>query len=145
MSFKEIDSTKNDASLFPGKILLYGFEDTIEKEFFESFLKKYTTKEIFFIPNNLIFEKVGFLAGVSGFETNSTSISTDKNLPDFKFMMLSGFSEQELYSLITSFKSENVKRPITATMTETNQDWVFADLLEEVYTEHQMMTARNKN
>ncbi len=135
MSLEKIDLKNNERPDEPHKILIYGYKEE-ERIGLRDFFKK-INKDVFFVEKYLLHEKVCDLISKDSFHAMDKSLN--ENFPDVKFMLLSGFSNKELNDLFSLFKSENVKRPVAATLTVHNKEWLFKDLIKDVYEEHQMM------
>lgn len=84
----------------------------------------------------------GYLHDIDGYDDKRHNFK--KSAPEIEFMMISGFNTDKINQLVAGFKQNNIQRPITCSLTPTNIDWVFADLLNEVYEEHIFMTSQNK-
>ncbi len=86
--------------------------------------------------------KVGSLAGVSGCEETAAapSVPAEQIFPD-EVLVLHRFSERRLDELLLAMRKAGVRIPLKAVVTESNCDWTFLELCEEVRQEHQRMTA----
>lgn len=120
------------------KIILYGLNQERQKLIFE-LLNKNGFENIKLIPNEMSNCLTGYLHDLDGYtpEQKEASIA-----PDIEFMMISGFDGERINALISAFKLNQIERPVTSTLTPSNKDWIFADLINEVYEEHQFMTTK---
>lgn len=122
------------------KIILYG-------------LNKERQQQIQELLNNSGFDNIKFIDlemsnCITGYLHDLEGYTPDKKegmvAPDIEFMMISGFDGERINSLVSAFKTNQIERPITSTLTPSNKDWIFADLIKEVYEEHQYMTSQAK-
>ena len=51
-----------------------------------------------------------------------------------------GIDRESVMNIILYMKEHDIKRPIFSMITPTNIDWIFGDLIDDVYEEHLMMT-----
>lgn len=123
------------------KIILYG----LSKER-EAHIKKLLDQEGFENSKFLHQDSAGYITGylhdIDGYDESKHT--PKKSAPEIEFMMISGFDGDKINHLVGAFRQNNIKRPITCSLTPTNVDWVFADLLNEVYEEHLFMSSQNK-
>ena len=120
-----------------GKILLYGLNYE-RKDEVNDLLTNNGFTDIDFLERESGNLLVGYLHSLDGYEKEN---HTPKDVaPEIEFMMISGFDGAEIKTLVTLFKEANINRPVTSTLTKINKDWVFADLIKEVYEEHLEMT-----
>lgn len=123
------------------KIILYGLsEDRTDQ------IKQLLDKEGFenakFLQSDASSYITGYIHDIEGYDDNRHT--PEKTAPEIEFMMISGFDADKINHLVSAFKQSNVQRPITCSLTPTNVDWVFADLLTEVYEEHLFMSSQNR-
>lgn len=91
-----------------------------------------------------VLEKVGYLAGMEGFEAAGDS----EKLPVIpeEVMVLKQFSSQRLDMLLAGLRKAGVpKIALKAVLTEHNSGWTFYHLYEELKEEHETMTAGNRS
>lgn len=61
-----------------------------------------------------------------------------------EFLVMCGFSQLQFQLVMDLFQRKKVpKVPVKAMMTETNRNWPFGKLLQEVWQEHREMTGKN--
>ena len=102
-----------------------------------------------------VLEKVGYLAGMEGYEAAGGSAGADGadgertgagpgELPVIQeeLMVLNQFSSQRLDMLLAGLRRACVPRiALKAVLTEHNSDWTFYHLYQELKEEHETMTA----
>ncbi|MCD7992749.1 MAG: DUF3783 domain-containing protein [Clostridia bacterium] len=97
-----------------------------------------------------VLEKVGYLAGMEGYEAAEGSAggegarSVPGELPVIpeEVMVLKQFSSQRLDMLLSGLRRAGVPRiALKAVLTEHNSDWTFYHLYQELKEEHETMTA----
>ena len=102
-----------------------------------------------------VLEKVGYLAGMEGYEAAGGSAGADGadgertgagpgELPVIpeEVMVLKQFSSQRLDLLLAGLRRAGVPRiALKAVLTEHNSDWTFYHLYQELKEEHETMTA----
>ena len=102
-----------------------------------------------------VLEKVGYLAGMEGYEAAGGSAGADGadgertgagpgELPVIpeEVMVLKQFSSQRLDMLLSGLRGAGVPRiALKAVLTEHNSDWTFYHLYQELKEEHETMTA----
>lgn len=100
-----------------------------------------------------VLEKVGYLAGMEGFEAAETEAAETgtaeiKAGPDElpvipeEVMVLKQFSSQRLDMLLAGLRRAGVPRiALKAVLTEHNSEWTFYHLYQELKEEHETMTA----
>ena len=90
-----------------------------------------------------VLEKVGYLAGMEGYEAAGTGAGPG-GLPVIpeEVMVLKQFSSQRLDMLLSALRRAGVPRiALKAVLTEHNSDWTFYHLYQELKEEHETMTA----
>lgn len=105
-----------------------------------------------------VLEKVGYLAGMEGYEAAGTGVegtgaegtgadgagAGPGGLPVIpeEVMVLKQFSSQRLDMLLSALRRAGVPRiALKAVLTEHNSDWTFFHLYQELKEEHETMTA----
>lgn len=141
MSFEKMNMENDIRPDEPHKILIYGYAEE-ERSSLINVFKNSNENNFMFVEKYLLDNTVEDLI-YNDFDNNTYS-NLNENFPNVKFMMLSGFSNKELNNLFSVFKFDNVKRPIAATLTESNKKWIFKDLIKDVYEEHMTMMNRMK-
>ena len=84
----------------------------------------------------------GFLHDLDGYTPDRKD---GVKAPEIEFMMISGFDGERINQLVSAFKTNQIERPVTSALTPSNKDWIFADLVNEVYEEHLYMTSQMNN
>lgn len=120
------------------KIILYGLNQERQKLILE-LLNNNGFDNIKFIPKEMSTCITGYLHDLEGYTPEQKE---DSIAPDIEFMMISGFDGEKINALVSAFKLNQIERPITSSLTPSNKDWIFADLIKEVYEEHQFMTSK---
>ena len=97
-----------------------------------------------------VLEKVGYLAGMDGYEAAGSSAGAEGTgagpgelpvIPE-EVMVLKQFSGQRLDMLLSGLRRAGVSRiALKAVLTEHNSDWTFYHLYQELKEEHETMTA----
>ena len=102
-----------------------------------------------------VLEKVGYLAGMDGYESAGSSAGAEGTgaegtgagpgelpvIPE-EVMVLKQFSGQRLDMLLSGLRRAGVPRiALKAVLTEHNSDWTFYHLYQELKEEHETMTA----
>lgn len=85
--------------------------------------------------------KVGYLAGMEGFEKETVS-GQERQLSFMKeeMMIMAGFSEERLDMLLSGLRKAGVpKINLKAIVTETNAQWTPCELYMELAKEHRQM------
>ena len=92
-----------------------------------------------------VLEKVGYLAGMEGYEAAKESAgAVPGELPVIpeEVLVLKQFSSQRLDMLLSGLRRAGVPRiALKAVLTEHNSDWTFYHLYQELKEEHETMTA----
>lgn len=123
------------------KIILYGLsQDRTEQ--IKQLLIEEGFKNTKFLQSDAAGYITGYIHDIDGYDDNRHT--PEKSAPQIEFMMISGFDTDKINRLVGAFRQNNIQRPITCSLTPTNIDWVFADLLNEVYEEHLFMSSQNK-
>ena len=123
------------------KIILYGLNDERTKQIHE-LLNNHGFENIKFISNEMSNCITGFLHDLDGYTPDRKDGVT---APEIEFMMISGFDGERINQLVSAFKTNQIERPVTSALTPSNKDWIFADLVNEVYEEHLYMTSQMNN
>lgn len=99
-------------------------------------------------------QKIGHLAGVPGYETSAEpnvpghEASAEPNvpgrpdIPDQEVLVLHLFTGSRLDELLRNLKAAGVRIALKAVVTESNCDWTFCELYEELLKEHASMHAQ---
>ena len=86
-------------------------------------------------------EQVGALAGVAGFEKSGATADpeTVAKLQE-EMLVLCNFSETRLDALLQGMRKSSIRIALKAMLTESNANWTFLQLYEELSEEHARMT-----
>lgn len=83
-------------------------------------------------------QKVGYLAGLEGFEKEDVEGNFNEKY-DFCFMLFKGFTNEEIFAFVNKMKEKNLYVPHKAALTEHNIKWPLRFLLDENDDEHKTM------
>lgn len=122
-------------------IVLFNAND-IEKEK----LRVLTSKEnvdLKFITMEDLDQKMGYLAGVEGFEKIDKKSDYEEKF-DFTFAFFKDFEQEDLFSFIDKMREEDVVIEHKAGITPSNVNWTLRYLLDENDQEHQTMQIVNE-
>ena len=87
-------------------------------------------------------QKIGYLAGVEGFEKREVSAGYEKYAPvmEEELLIFCGFSDERLDELLENLKKAGVpKIPLKAVLTEINAGWTIYQLYGQLREEHAQM------
>lgn len=89
-------------------------------------------------------QKVGFLAGIPGYEEQEPDGDVLPVIPE-KMLVLYGFGERRLHEMLNQLRRAKVPPvALKAVLTEHNCGWTFYELYQELCQEHEKMTARDR-
>ena len=121
------------------QVLLYGIKDIEKERKIKSILIRMGVK-IRNISTDLCGEKVGYLAGIRGFEPTSDIDNT--RLPvEEEMLIMRGFTGPRLDTLLKEMRKANARVNLKAIITEHNQHWNLFELYEELKKEHESMNS----
>lgn len=84
-------------------------------------------------------EKVGYLAGIPGYE--AAQAAPVPEIPE-EMLVLKDFTGPRMEQLLQMLRRAGVPRiALKAVLTETNVDWTFYELYQEIRKEHEFMKA----
>lgn len=86
-------------------------------------------------------DKVGYLAGFSGFEKSDAVV---ENPPSDEVLILSGFNNKSMDRLLTLLRKYNTAIPLKCIVTQHNQSWELYKLIDELKKEHAQMKNNNR-
>ena len=90
-------------------------------------------------------EKVGYLAGIEGYEGQSSEEIRELPVIPQEVLVLKDFGDRRLEELLKELRRAKVPPiPLKAVVTEINADWSFYKLYQEIRAEHEQMTADRK-
>lgn len=95
---------------------------------------KIKTKEI---SKSQTGQKVGFLAGVDGFEENLNPKNTS---PDIEFILFVNTDNKKLFAVLNALKEKGFIFPYKAALTEQSAQWDFSYLILHIEEESRIMT-----
>lgn len=87
-------------------------------------------------------QKIGYLAGVEGFEKRTVKEGYGKYAPvmDRELLVLCGFTEERLDQLLENLKTAGIPgMGLKAVMTDTNADWTVHQLYRQLCEEYAQM------
>lgn len=99
-------------------------------------------------------QKIGHLAGVPGYEASGEpnvpgceasgepNVPGRPDIPDQEVLVLHLFTGSRLDELLRNLKAAGVRIALKAVVTESNCDWTFRELYEELLKEHASMHAQ---
>ncbi len=123
-------------------VLLYNIDKTEPGKAMISILKKLDVKVVIVKTKDLM-NPVGYLLGNSDYKRSTDKI---KEVPQDEMMVLSGFNDKQVDVLLQIFQKANIPFiPLKAIVTETNIEWSFLQLLNNVKNEYMHLTGMNKD
>lgn len=123
-------------------VFLYHFEHTDRTKKLKGVLIRLGIR-IRVIADDMIGQKVGYLAGVKGFELEE-EITTDR-IPEQEVMLMKDFSGQRIDQLLIELRKAGVdKIELKAVITSNNQNWSFLSLHEELMKENNEMSLKSE-
>lgn len=123
-------------------VLLYNIDKTEPGKAMISILKKLDVKVVIVKTKDLM-NPVGYLLGNGDYKRSTDKI---KEVPQDEMMVLSGFDDKQVDVLLQIFQKANIPFiPLKAIVTETNIEWSFLQLLNNVKNEYMHLTGMNKD
>lgn len=115
----------------PPKIIIFGFEaESCEK--FRSCAQKLKT-ELKILPHNCAGEKVGYLAGLPGFEASGSDMCRSEQC-----VIFSGIDGKMLNKLLDEMRASGLGMiPLKAAITPYNKKMTLSELIDELKAEHE--------
>lgn len=120
------------------QVLLYGIKDTNKERKIKSILIRMGVK-IKNISTDWCGEKVGYLAGIKGFESTGKIDSTREPVQE-EMIIMKGFTGGRLDTLLKEMRKADARVNLKAIVTEHNQQWNLWELYEELKKEHEAMS-----
>lgn len=123
------------------ELVLYYHPDTSDKTRMLKGVLVYMGIRIRNITPEQVNERVGCLAGLPGFEEQKAAEAGD-NLPRIpeEMLVLYGFSSRRLDELLQRLRRAKVPPvALKAVLTESNSQWSFYELYQEIRAEHEKM------
>lgn len=93
------------------------------------------------ITPDLVNQKVGYLAGLKDFTEEPEEPGEALPVIPEEMMVLHGFSDRRLDELLKQLRKNKVPVALKAVLTQSNCEWSFYQLYEEIRAEHEQMTA----
>lgn len=93
------------------------------------------------ITPDLVNQKVGYLAGLKDFAEEPEEPGEALPVIPEEMMVLHGFSDRRLDELLKQLRKNKVPVALKAVLTQSNCEWSFYQLYEEIRAEHEQMTA----
>ncbi len=135
MSFKKLDPTQSNASVFPKILLIYGYNQE-ELAVLLPWLEKIHASYLI-IDSSATGMTVEEILKQEPINKSPIHVSQQKTI------VLSGYSQKDLYDFVQSIKTLSLKRPILATVTPTSVKWPFGQLVKELMLEHAQMSKKS--
>ena len=121
------------------KVLLFNLgADTVKGSKIRAILKEMRIAAVT-VEKSQINQSVGYLAGYKGFEGDAEAFTGSGYTAEF--MLMSGLSETQLDQFLAKMRAADAVIDHKATVTETNKQWSFKDLIGEIEEEHEVMQA----
>lgn len=95
------------------------------------------------IEPEMVNQKVGYLAGIKGFAEQPENPGEVLPVISEEMMVLSGFYESRLDELLKQLRKNKATVDLKAVITQSNCEWSFYELYEEIRAEHAQMSAGN--
>lgn len=93
------------------------------------------------VTPDLVNQKVGYLAGLKDFAEEPEELGETLPVIPEEMMVLHGFSDRRLDELLKQLRKNKVPVALKAVLTQSNCEWSFYQLYEEIRAEHEQMTA----
>lgn len=123
-------------------VLLYNIDKTEAGKAIISILEKLNVKVIIVKSSDLM-NPLGYILGIDDFERGTEAL---KIIPQDDMMVLAGFEEKQVDILLQIFQEANIPFiPLKAIVTQTNVNWTFMQLLQNVKNEYMELTGMNKD
>lgn len=121
------------------KVLLFNLgADTVKGSKIRTILKEMGIAAVT-VEKSQINQSVGYLAGYKGFVGNAEAFTGSGYTAEF--MLMSGLSETQLDQFLAKMRAADAVIDHKATVTETNKQWSFKELIGEIEEEHEVMQA----
>lgn len=122
------------------QVLLYGIKDPDKERKLKAILIRMGVR-IRNISTDACHQKVGYLAGIKGFEQIEASDMTKQPVQD-EMLIMRGFTNARLDLLLKEMRKNNITINLKAIMTDHNQHWNLYELYEELKKEHEAMSQK---
>ena len=121
------------------KVLLFNLgADTVKGSKIRAILEEMGIKAVT-VEKSQINQSVGYLAGYKGFAGDAEAFTGSGYTAEF--MLMSGLSETQLDQFLAKMRAADAVIDHKATVTETNKQWSFKELIGEIEEEHEVMQA----
>ena len=121
------------------KVLLFNLgADTVKGSKIRAILKEMEIEAVT-VEKSQINQTVGYLAGYKGFAGDAEAFTGSGYTAEF--MLMSGLSETQLDQFLAKMRAADAVIDHKATVTETNKQWSFKELIGEIEEEHEVMQA----
>lgn len=123
-------------------VLLYNIDKSEAGKAIISILEKLNVK-IIIVKSSDLMNPIGYILGEKGFERGTEALTT---IPPDDMMVMAGFEDKQIDILLQIFKEANIPFiPLKAIVTQTNVNWTFMQLLNNVKNEYFELTGMNKD
>lgn len=123
-------------------VLLYNIDKTEAGKAIISILEKLNVK-VTIVKSSDLMNPLGYILGIDDFERGTEALKT---IPQDDMMVLAGFEEKQVDILLQIFQEANIPFiPLKAIVTQTNVNWTFMQLLQNVKNEYMELTGMNKD
>lgn len=121
------------------KVLLFNLgADTVKGSKIRAILEEMGIAAVT-VEKSKINQSVGYLAGYKGFVGNAEAFTGSGYTAEF--MLMSSLSETQLDQFLAKMRAADAVIDHKATVTETNKQWSFKELIGEIEEEHEVMQA----
>ena len=121
------------------KVLLFNLgADTVKGSKIRAILKEMGIEAVT-VEKSQINQSVGYLAGYKDFAGDAEAFTGSGYTAEF--MLMSGLSETQLDQFLAKMRAADAVIDHKATVTETNKQWSFKELMGEIEEEHEVMQA----
>lgn len=121
------------------KVLLFNLgADTVKGSKIRAILEEMGIAAVT-VEKSQINQSVGYLAGYKGFVGNAEAFTGSGYTAEF--MLMSSLSETQLDQFLAKMRAADAVIDHKATVTETNKQWSFKELIGEIEEEHEVMQA----
>lgn len=121
------------------KVLLFNLgADTVKGSKIRAILKEMGIAAVT-VEKSQINQSVGYLTGYKGFAGDAEAFTGSGYTAEF--MLMSGLSETQLDQFLAKMRAADAVIDHKATVTETNKQWSFKELIGEIEEEHEVMQA----
>lgn len=94
------------------------------------------------IAPDQVIQKVGYLAGIPGYEEEVCAADTEIPVIEEEILVMKNFTGRRIDELLLNLRRAGVpKIDLKAIVTESNCSWTFYHLYEEIKEEHRAMAA----